>query len=100
MFNLNKKMLDFILENKEEEIYKRTYKLKVVSKNKAEKYHELINNIKNLKLKNEEYINIINYLNQYLELVSQENIYINEKFYKTGFKDGTNLIIECIIKDN
>lgn len=83
MFNLNKKMLDFILENKEEEIYKRTYKSKVVSKNKTEKYHELINNIKNLKLKNEEYINIINYLNQYLELVSQENIYINEKFYKT-----------------
>ena len=46
MFNLNKKMLDFILENKEEEIYKRTYKSKVVSKNKTEKYHELINNIK------------------------------------------------------
>lgn len=93
-------MIDFILENKEEEIYKKSYKSKITSKNRTEKYNELINNIKNLKLKNEEYLNIINYLNQYLELVNQENASINEKFYKTGFKDGTNLIIECIIKDN
>lgn len=97
MLNLNKKILNTIFKNREEELYKNTYKSKIVNKNKNEKYYELINNIKNLKLKNDEdYKEIINCMDNYLELINRENAYLNERFYKSGFKDGMNLVLECM----
>lgn len=39
---------------------------------------------------------IIDCIEDYIELINKDNAILNEKFYKNGFKDGVNLLIECI----
>ena len=57
----------------------------------------MIDYIENLKLQNSlENKKIIELVKKYIEYLNTENAYLNEKFYKNGFKDGLNLIMECI----
>lgn len=88
-------MLNTILEVKEEKLYIRKKNKKTRNRNK--KYYEMIDYIENLNLKSSlENKEIIRLIEKYIEQINVENCYMNEKFYKNGFKDGVNLVMECL----
>lgn len=88
-------MLNTILEVKEEKLYIRKKNKKKRNRNK--KYYEMIDYIENLNLKSSlENKEIIRLIEKYIEQINVENCYMNEKFYKNGFKDGVNLVMECL----
>ena len=92
---MKKSILNTILEAREEKLCARNYK-KVKNRNRNKKYYEMIDYIENLSLKSSfENKEIIRLIEKYIEQINIENLHMNEKFYKNGFKDGVNLTIEC-----
>lgn len=90
-------MLHTILEVKEEKLYARNNKKKSQNRNKNKKYYEMIDYIENLNLQSSfENKEIISLIEKYIEQINIENLHMNEKFYKNGFKDGVNLAFECL----
>lgn len=90
-------MLHTILVAKEEKLYARNNKKKSQIRNKNKKYYEMIDYIENLNLQSSfENKEIIRLIEKYVEQINIENLHMNEKFYKNGFKDGVNLALECL----
>lgn len=92
---MNQKILNKIFQAREEKLYENTYNSQTLRKNKYELYNKIINSIKDLH-NNVENNKIIHNIDDYIELINRENTYINEKFYKNGFKDGISLMWECM----
>lgn len=81
------------ISNIEKPQYKRLEKL-------IQKKTEFQNNLENIpetfeKTKSK----VLQTFTEYTELINEMNAYTNEEYYKKGFKDGINLIIEAITKD-
>lgn len=63
--------------------------------NLNEKYNEILENIRNIPIKEEEKVKLTQKIDEYIEINNYRNAYFNEKYYKEGFKDGMQLKIEC-----
>lgn len=88
-------ILSNIFDNKEEQLYAKIEKYKKIEMNKSKKIsYDIINQKLEDNLPNCE--DIKKYIEEYF---NQENLissYENEKFYKEGFSDAIQLILECI----
>lgn len=89
-------MLHSILETKEEKLYSKKFNRNMENIKKNKKYYDMIDYIENLNLKSSfENKEVIRLVEKYVEQIYLDNLRMNEKFYKNGFKDGVNLIFEC-----
>lgn len=96
---INDSTLDSLYNEKEESIYKISYKdkkeIKEIEKKYSINYDRLLLSIKNVPPHfNNVRETIIQNLESYVNRKDLISTYENEKFYKTGFIDGVKLILE------
>lgn len=101
--NIDKSIIDVLYEEREDKLYMKNVEdkanLEELTKNTPITYGKLINAIKNLPPhfgNTREYI--LETLEGYMERQNVIVSYENERFYKSGFCDGINLIIEALQK--
>lgn len=70
-------------------------KMKPIKEKKDTKYQHLIKIIRE-NLKNEDSINEIeNCLQEFLDILNNEDSIYNEQYYNTGIRDGVKLMLQC-----
>lgn len=96
----NKDILDKLFKQRENEIYNITKKERKIVTQYNKEYNNIfvsINNIPNgfTETRN----NIQSSITKYLEKINEFQGMENEKFYKEGFSDAINLILDCTKKN-
>ena len=102
---INNSMLDLIYKEREDSLYQYdAYDKEEIKKMTVENpitHEDLLVAIKNLPphFKNTREL-IIEKLERYIERQNRLIAYDNEKFYKSGFCDGVQMMMEILIKEN
>ena len=86
---------------REESIYSHiTEEEKKLLSKKSENYSKIYDTIENIPISFVETINgIKTSFENYLEILNEVQGFENEKFYKEGFSDAINLILECLLQN-
>lgn len=95
-FYTNNDILNKIFEQKENEIYEIRQNERKLCSQKSKEYSNIfiaINNIPNAFTETRK--GIIKSIEKYLETINEIQGMENEKFYKEGFSDAINLILNC-----
>lgn len=101
MCESKKEVLDNLFESRETNLYVLTEedkkKIENLTKNN-DTYEKLFNVIEELSSDTNKLEKVRDSLDSYIDRINIANSYENEKFYKIGFSDAINLILECICK--
>lgn len=103
-FNLQintKDIIGMLLEQREEELYNTTITEKNLTQKQSENYSNIytaIDNVPDAFVETKKGIEIS--IEKYLEILNEIQGIENEKFYREGFSDAINLIINCISKNS
>lgn len=101
MCESKKEVLDNLFESRETNLYALTEedkkKIENLTKNN-DTYEKLFNIIKELSSDTNKLEKVRDSLDSYIDRINIASSYENEKFYKIGFSDAINLILECICK--
>lgn len=101
MCESKKEVLDNLFESRETNLYVLTKedkkKIENLTKNN-DTYEELFNIIEELPSDTNKLEKVRDSLDSYIDRINIASSYENEKFYKFGFSDAINLILECICK--
>ena len=101
MCESKKEVLDNLFESRETNLYVLTEedkkKIENLTKNK-DTYEKLFNVIEELSSDTNKLEKVRDSLDSYIDRINIASSYENEKFYKIGFSDAINLILECICK--
>jgi hypothetical protein len=100
---MNNSLLDTIYKEREDSLYQNTNtdteNIKEINKNNPITYEDLLVAIKNLPPHfNNTREFILERLEGYLKRQNSLTAYDNEKFYKSGFCDGVQLVLEALEK--
>lgn len=101
---VNNSMLDLIYSKREDSLYQFSEndeeKIKEIDKNNPITYNDLLVAIKNLPLHfNNTREFILERLEKYMERENSLVAYDNERFYKSGFCDGVQMMLEILKKE-
>lgn len=98
MCESKKEVLDNLFESRETNLYVLTEedkkKIENLTKNN-DSYEKLFNVIEELSNDTNKLEKARNSLDSYIDKINIESSYENEKFYKIGFSDAINLLLEC-----
>ncbi len=101
MCESKKEVLDNLFESRETNLYVLTEedkkKIENLTKNN-DTYEKLFNVIEELSSDTNKLEKVRDSLDSYIDRINIASSYENEKFYKIGFSDAINLILECICK--
>ena len=101
MCESKKEVLDNLFESRETNLYVLTEedkkKIENLTKNN-DTYEKLFNIIEELSSDTNKLEKVRDSLDSYIDRINIASSYENEKFYKIGFSDAINLILECICK--
>ena len=101
MCESKKEVLDNLFESRETNLYVLTEedkkKIENLTKN-TDTYEKLFNVIEELSSDTNKLEKVRDSLDSYIDRINIASSYENEKFYKIGFSDAINLILECICK--
>lgn len=92
-------VLTTLFESREENLYSLTEKDKEKIKNLTknnDSYEKLFGILEDLSNTPQNLEKIRNSLDSYIDKINIIGAYENEKFYKIGFSDAVNLILECV----
>lgn len=93
-----KRVLDYLFESREENLCALTekdkQKIKSLTKNN-DSYDKLFEIIEDLSNNSEKLEEVRDSLDSYIDKINIIGAYENQKFYKIGFSDAINLILEC-----
>ncbi|MCI8548743.1 MAG: hypothetical protein HFJ38_07680 [Bacilli bacterium] len=88
-----------LFESREENLYSLTEKdkekIKELTKNN-DNYEKLFGLLENLLNSPNNLEKVRNSLDSYIDKINIIGAYENEKFYKIGFSDAINLVLECV----
>lgn len=94
-----KEVLDNLFESRETNLYALTEedkkRIKNLTKNN-DSYEKLFNVIEELSSDTNKLEKVRDSLDSYIDKINIAGSYENEKFYKIGFSDAINLILECV----
>lgn len=94
-----KEVLDNLFESRETNLYALTEedkkRIKNLTKNN-DSYEKLFNVIEELSSDTNKLEKVRDSLDSYIDRINIAGSYENEKFYKIGFSDAINLILECV----
>lgn len=96
-----KDIIGMILEQREEELYNTKIVEKDLTQKQSENYSNIytaIDNVPDAFVETKKGIEIS--IEKYLEILNEIQGIENEKFYREGFSDAINLIINCISKNS
>lgn len=98
MCESKKEVLDNLFESRETNLYALTEedkkKIENLTKNN-DTYEKLFNIIEKLSSDTNKLEKVRDSLDSYIDRINIVGSYENEKFYKIGFSDAINLILEC-----
>ena len=98
MCESKKEVLDNLFESRETNLYALTKedkkKIENLTKNN-DTYEKLFNIIEELSSDTNKLEKVRDSLDSYIDRINIVGSYENEKFYKIGFSDAINLILEC-----
>lgn len=98
MCESKKEVLDNLFESRETNLYALTEedkkKIENLTKNN-DTYEKLFNIIEELSSDTNKLEKVRDSLDSYIDRINIAGSYENEKFYKIGFSDAINLILEC-----
>lgn len=99
MCESKKEVLDNLFESRETNLYALTEedkkKIENLTKNN-DTYEKLFNIIEELSSDTNKLEKIRESLDSYIDRINIAGSYENEKFYKIGFSDAINLLLECV----
>lgn len=101
MCESKKEVLDNLFESRETNLYVLTEEDKKKIENLTQNndtYEKLFNIIEELSSDTNKLEKVRDSLDSYIDRINIASSYENEKFYKIGFSDAINLILECICK--
>ena len=101
MCESKKEVLDNPFESRETNLYVLTEEDKKKIENLTQNndtYEKLFNIIEELSSDTNKLEKVRDSLDSYIDRINIASSYENEKFYKIGFSDAINLILECICK--
>ena len=101
MCEIEKGVLNNLFESRESNLYVLTEMDKKQIENLTkdnDTYEKLFNIIKELSDDAKKLNKVRDSLDSYIDRINIAGSYENEKFYKIGFSDAINLILECICK--
>lgn len=91
---MKSKVIDELFLNYEEDLYENDHQMEMFVESKKDKYKAIIQVLNSYNLRNTDKLTMA--IQKYVQQIYAENSYLNEKFYKKGFKDGANVVIDCI----
>lgn len=99
MYESKKEVLDNLFESRETNLYALTEedkkKIENLTKNN-DTYEKLFNIIEELSSDTNKLEKVRDSLDSYIDRINIAGSYENEKFYKIGFSDAINLLLECV----
>ena len=99
MYESKKEVLDNLFESRETNLYVLTEedkkKIENLTKNNYT-YEKLFNIIEELSSDTNKLEKVRESLDSYIDRINIAGSYENEKFYKIGFSDAINLLLECM----
>lgn len=99
MCKSKKEVLDNLFESRETNLYVLTEedkkKIENLTKNN-DTYEKLFNVIEELSSDTDKLEKVRDSLDSYIDRINIAGSYENEKFYKIGFSDAINLLLECV----
>lgn len=99
MCESKKEVLDNLFESRETNLYVLTEedkkKIENLTKNN-DTYEKLFNIIEELSSDTNKLERVRDSLDSYIDRINIAGSYENEKFYKIGFSDAINLLLECV----